>query len=59
MEEGQHRSDILETKLVRSRLRWFGQVQRRDGRYIGRGMLKLELPGIKIEECVRGDSWMW
>ena len=41
--EGQQRSDVLETML--GRLRRFGHVQRRDSRYIGRRMLKMELPG--------------
>ena len=26
-------------------LRWFGHVQRRDSEYIGRRMIRLELPG--------------
>ena len=29
------------------RLSWFGHVQRRDSEYIGRRMLKMELPGIR------------
>ena len=34
--------DVLERK---ARLRWFGHVQRRDSEYIGRRMMRLELPG--------------
>ena len=32
-------------KVMEARLRWFGQMQRRDGEYIGRRMVKMELPG--------------
>lgn len=32
-------------KVREARLRWFGHVQRRDSEYIGRKMLKMELPG--------------
>ena len=31
-------------KAREARLRWFGHVQRRDAGYIGRKMLKMELP---------------
>ena len=31
-------------------MRWFGHVQRRDSRYIGREMLEIELPGRRREE---------
>ena len=32
-------------KFRETRLRWFGHVQRRDSEYIGRSMMRLELPG--------------
>ena len=32
-------------KVRETRLRWFGHVQRRDGEYISRRMMRLELPG--------------
>ncbi|OKP64685.1 hypothetical protein A8A03_01925 [Escherichia coli] len=32
-------------KAREARLRWFGHVQRRDSEYIGKRMLRLELPG--------------
>ena len=32
-------------KAKEARLRWFGHVQRRDSEYVGRRMLRLELPG--------------
>ncbi|KAG2462952.1 YSM6 protein, partial [Polypterus senegalus] len=32
-------------KVIEARLRWFGQVLRRDAKYIGRRMLRIELPG--------------
>lgn len=35
--------------------RWFGHVWRRDAGYIGRRMLKMELPG----ERKRGGLWRW
>ena len=42
--EGQHMLDVLERKSD-TRLRWFRHVHRRDSKYIGRRMMKLELPG--------------
>ncbi|KAK3553162.1 hypothetical protein QTP86_031739, partial [Hemibagrus guttatus] len=35
----------LGDKVMESRLRWFGHVQRRESEYIGRRMLDMELPG--------------
>ncbi|KAM8853652.1 putative transposon-derived protein F52C9.6 [Synchiropus picturatus] len=35
----------LGDKVRETRLRWFGHVQRRESQYIGRRMLRLELPG--------------
>ncbi|MCJ8733973.1 hypothetical protein PDJAM_G00230070 [Pangasius djambal] len=35
----------LGDKVRGARLRWFGHVQRREGEYIGRRMLDMELPG--------------
>ncbi|KAL1276170.1 hypothetical protein QQF64_035793 [Cirrhinus molitorella] len=35
----------LGDKVREARLRWFGHVQRRDSKYIGRRMLDMELPG--------------
>ena len=32
-------------KTREARLRWFGHVRRKDGTYIGRRMLRMELPG--------------
>lgn len=32
-------------EITSQRLRWFRQVQRRESEYIGRRMMKLELPG--------------
>ena len=45
----------FENKVREARLRWFGHVKRRDSKYIGRKMLKMELSG----KWQRGDSWMW
>ena len=42
--EGQHRWDGLERKHE-ARLRWYGHVLRKDDGYIGRRMLRIELPG--------------
>lgn len=38
--------------------RWFGQVQRRDSRYIAQALLKMDLPGMRNEVNHREDSWM-
>ena len=37
-----------------TRLRWFGHVQRGGSEYIGRRMIKMELPGRRH----RGDLWL-
>ena len=42
--ERQHRWDGLE-KTREARLRWFGHVRRKDDGYIGRRMMRMELPG--------------
>ena len=44
----------LGDKVREARLRWFGHVQRTDSEYIGRRMIKMELPGRRQ----RGDLWM-
>ena len=41
---GQHRWDGLE-KTREARLMWFGHVRSKDDGYIGRRMLRMELPG--------------
>ena len=45
--EEQHRWDALERKHEKRRLRWFGigHVRRKDDGYIGRRVLRMELPG--------------
>ena len=35
----------LEMKMREGRLRWYGHVMRRDQEYVGRKMIKMELPG--------------
>ena len=40
----------LGKKTRGSRLRWFGRVRRKDDGYIGRRMLRLELPGKRKRE---------
>ena len=35
----------LEMKMRKGRLRWYGYVIRRDQKYVGRKMMKMELPG--------------
>ena len=42
--EGQHRWESLERKLERQD-RWYGHLRRKDDGYIGRRMLRMELPG--------------
>ena len=44
----------LGDKVREARLRWFGHVQRRNSEYIGRRMIKMELPGRRQ----RGDLRM-
>ena len=52
-EEREHQRDGTGGRFG-DRLRCFGDVQRRDRRYIGRRRLKMELPGRRQ----RGESWM-
>ena len=40
----------LGMKMRKSRLRWYGHVMRRDQEYIGRKMMKMELPGKRKRE---------
>ena len=35
----------LEMKMREGRLRWYGQVMRRDKKYVGRKMIEMEVPG--------------
>ena len=35
----------LGMKMRKGRLRWYGHVMRRDQEYVGRKMMKMELPG--------------
>ena len=35
----------LRMKIREGRLRWYGHVMRRDQEYVGRKMMKMELPG--------------
>ena len=44
--EGQHRWEGLERKHE-ARLRWYGHLRRKYDGYIGRRMLRMELPGKK------------
>ena len=37
----------METKTREARLRWYGNVLRKDDGYIGRRMLRMELPGMR------------
>lgn len=42
-------------KAREARLTWLGHVRRRDAGYIGRRMLKMELPGKRK----KGGLWIW
>ena len=37
-----------------ARLRWYGHVRRKDDGYIGRRMLRMELPGKRKGEGLKG-----
>lgn len=41
------------------RLCWFGHMQRKDAGYIGRRMLRIELPGKRKKLGRKGGLWMW
>lgn len=43
--------------MFRKRPRWFRRVQR-ESEYIGKRMLRMELPGRRPEEDLRLDMWM-
>ena len=45
-------------KLREGRLTWYGHMMRREEEYIGRRMLRMELPGRKKMEDLREDLWM-
>ena len=49
----------LEMKMREDRLRWYGHVIRRDQKYVGRRVMKMEIPGKrkaekKISRCSEG-----
>ena len=46
---GETRMDRIRNENIRgtAHVRWFGHVQRRDGEYICRRMMRLELPGTR------------
>ena len=46
-------------KTREARLRWYGQVLRKDDGYIGRRMLGMELPGKRKRGRLKGGLWMW
>ena len=45
----------LGMKMREGRLRWYGDVMRRDQEYVGRRMMKMELPERGKEEDERED----
>ena len=42
---GTVKMERLEMKMREGRLRWYGHIMRRDQEYVGRKMMKIELPG--------------
>ena len=46
-------------KTREARLRWYGHLRRKDDGYIGRRMLRMELPGKRKREGQKGGLWMW
>ena len=46
-------------KTREARLRWYGHLRRKDDGYIGRRMLRMELPGKRKREGQKGGVWMW
>ena len=46
-------------KTREARLRWYGHLRRKDDGYIGRRMLRMELPEKRKWEGQKGDLWMW
>ena len=45
-------------KIREARLRWYGYVRRKDDGYIGKGMLRMELPGKRKQEGQKRGLWM-
>ena len=45
----------LGMKMKVDRLRWYGHVMRRDQKYIGRGVMEMELPGKRKKGGQRED----
>ena len=46
-------------KTREARLRWYGHLRRKDDGYIGRRMLRMELPGKRKWGRPKGGLWMW
>ena len=46
-------------KTREARLRWYGHLRRKDDGYIGRRMLRMELPAKMKREGQKGGLWMW
>ena len=46
-------------KTREARLRWYEHLRRKHDWYIGRRMLRMELPGKRKREGQKGGLWMW
>ena len=46
-------------KTREARLRWYGHALGKDDGYIGRRVLRMELPGKRKREGQKGGLWMW
>ena len=42
-----------------ARLGWYGHLRRKDDGYVGRTMLRMDLPGRRKRGRPKGGLWMW
>ena len=48
----------ISKKVQESRLKWYGHLLRREGEYVGKRVMGMEVPGNEGEEDRSGDGWI-